>query len=123
MSRYEQFDRSRIELEDLAERGHDLTIDDCWPLDAPFEPYVHPEYDAFIEQLVEARRRDRAVIVMMGGHPIKLGLSRFFVDLVEQGVITHLATNGSGVIHDFELALVGGTSEDVQKWIRRGQFA
>jgi len=59
---------------------------------------------------------------MMGAHPIKLGLSRFLVDLIERRVITHLATNGAGMIHDFELAALGGTSEDVARWIRVGQF-
>ena len=54
---------------------------------------------------------------MLGGHPIKLGLSRYIIDLIERGLITHVATNGAGIIHDFELALVGGTSEDVSRWI------
>ncbi|HHW76088.1 MAG TPA: hypothetical protein GX399_03490 [Xanthomonadaceae bacterium] len=56
--------------------------------------------------------------VLLGGHPIKLGLSRYLIDLMERGWITHLATNGAGIIYDFELALVGGTSENV----RRGRF-
>ena len=59
---------------------------------------------------------------MMGGHAIKLGLSRYLIDLIERGIVTHLATNGAGIIHDFELALGGGTSENVSKWIQRGQF-
>jgi hypothetical protein len=62
------------------------------------------------------------VILFLGSHPIKLGLSRYLIDLMERGWITHLATNGAGIIHDFELALVGGTSEDVAKWIQVGQF-
>ena len=57
---------------------------------------------------------------MIGGHPIKLGLSRYLVDLIDRRIITHLATNGAGIIHDFELALAGGTSENVPKWIQRG---
>jgi hypothetical protein len=58
----------------------------------------------------------------MGAHPIKLGLSRFFVDLIERGMVTHVATNGAGIIHDYELSLGNGTSESVARWIRRGQF-
>lgn len=50
------------------------------------------------------------------------GRSRYLIDLIERGIITHLATNGAGLIHDFELALVGGTSEDVARWIKQGQF-
>ncbi len=59
---------------------------------------------------------------MMGAHPVKLGLNRFLVDLIERGMITHLATNGAGLIHDFELAWGQGTSESVPRWIREGQF-
>jgi hypothetical protein len=59
---------------------------------------------------------------LLGGHPIKLGLSRYLIDLVERRLVTHLATNGAGVIHDFELALAGGTSEDVARWLQVGQF-
>jgi hypothetical protein len=58
----------------------------------------------------------------LGGHPIKLGLSRYLIDLVERRLVTHVATNGAGVVHDFELALVGGTSEDVPRWLSAGQF-
>lgn len=122
MSRYELFDRRGIVLRRLEQRGHDLSIDACLPLDAPAEPFEHPEFSDLVEAIVAARRRGRPVIAMLGGHPIKLGLSRFLVDLIERRIITHLATNGAGIIHDFELALAGGTSEDVPKWIARGQF-
>lgn len=122
MSRYEQFDRRRIQLKDVAERGHDLRAEMCLPLKRPSSPYAHPEFDRLLDAIAQARQNGRPVIVMLGGHPIKLGLSRFLVDLVQRGIVTHLATNGSGIIHDFELALVGGTSENVPKWIRRGQF-
>jgi len=122
MSRYELFDRSRIALKDLAERGHDLTAADCKPLATRFEKYAHPEFGELVGQIVEARRQRRPVILMMGGHAVKLGLSRYLVDLIERGIVTHLATNGSGIIHDFELASGGGTSENVSKWIERGQF-
>jgi hypothetical protein len=122
MSRYELFDRKRIQLRDLHERGHDLTLAACRPLTPPERPYDHPEFGQLSQAILQARRDARPVIAMIGGHPIKLGLSRYLVDLIERHMITHLATNGAGVIHDFELALVGGTSEDVPKWIRAGQF-
>lgn len=122
MSRYPLFDRSQIRLAELARRGHDLRADDCRSLDAPFEPYQHPEYRELIDQIVAARRQGRPVIAMIGGHPVKLGLSRYLIDLMERGVITHLAANGAVLIHDYELALGGGTSESVPKWIQLGQF-
>jgi hypothetical protein len=122
MSRYATFDRSRIELRQLRERGHDLLAANVWPLDRPAAPFVHPEFPQLIDDIVAARRAGRPVVLMMGAHPIKLGLSRYLIDLIERGVVTHLATNGAGMIHDFELALGDGTSEDVPKWIQRGQF-
>ncbi len=122
MSRYEQFDRSRIRLVDVRQRGHDLTAADCAALMAPADPYDHPEFLEWVDQVIEARRDGRPVIAMIGGHPIKLGLSRFLVDLIERRVLTHLAGNGSVMIHDYELARWGGTSEDVSRWIQRGQF-
>ncbi len=122
MSRYKLFDRSRIALLDLAERGHDLHADDCKSLAASFDSYDHPEFHQLVDHIVEARRQGREVVLMMGGHAIKLGLSRYLIDLISRGLITHLATNGAGIIHDFELASGGGTSENVSKWIERGQF-
>jgi hypothetical protein len=59
---------------------------------------------------------------MMGAHPIKLGLSRYIIDMMRRGLITHVATNGAGIIHDFELSLGAGTSENVPRWIQAGQF-
>lgn len=122
MSRYKTFDRSRIELASLDERGSDLKAADCLPLSPPSQPYAHAEFGQLVERIRAARADGRPVIAMLGAHPIKLGLSRFLVDLVDRKLITHLATNGAGVIHDFELACFGGTSESVAKWIRVGQF-
>lgn len=122
MSRYPLFDRSQVELRQLRERGHDLLAQDVWPLDRAVEPYRHPEFPELIADVMSARAAGRPVVLMMGAHPIKLGLSRYLVDLIERGIVTHLATNGAGMIHDFELALGDGTSEDVPKWIQRGQF-
>ncbi|MBI5804851.1 hypothetical protein HZA73_02265 [candidate division TA06 bacterium] len=70
----------------------------------------------------KARSRGRPVIVMMGAHPIKCGLSPVLIDLIEQGYITHLATNGAGAIHDFEMAFWGKTSEDVAAGLEDGSF-
>ncbi len=122
MSRYPQFDRSQIRLLPLAQRGHQLTAQEVLPLAPPAEPFVAPGWPELVGAIQQARAKDRPVVLMMGGHPIKLGLSRFLIDLVQRGWITHVAGNGSVLIHDFELALVGGTSEDVPRWIARGQF-
>jgi hypothetical protein len=122
MSRYPQFDRSRIRLKPVSERQHDMTLDEVLPLGPPAEPYVHEEFGQLVDCIVTARAASRPVILMMGAHPIKLGLSRFLMDLVERGIVTLLATNGAGLIHDFELAWFGGTTESVARYIRDGQF-
>jgi hypothetical protein len=60
--------------------------------------------------------------MMMGAHVIKTGLSRFVIDLMERGMLTHVGVNGACVIHDYELALVGATTESVARYIQEGQF-
>jgi hypothetical protein len=116
------FDRSELSLASLHDRGHDLHAHECRELTAPFVPYAHPEFGELSQALLAARQRQAPVILMIGAHAIKLGLSRYLIDLIERGIVTHLATNGAGIIHDFELAAWGGTSENVSKWIQRGQF-
>jgi hypothetical protein len=122
MTRYQCFDRSKVQLDDVAKRGHLLIAEDCLQPAPPETPYQHEEFPQLVERIATARADDRPVIVMMGAHPIKLGLSRFLIELIGRRVITHLATNGAGLIHDYELATLGGTSEDVARWIREGQF-
>jgi hypothetical protein len=122
MSRFPLFDRSKLDLLPVQVRGHELTWDQCWQLEKPLQKFEHPDLPLLIERIVTARQHGRPVILMMGAHPIKLGLTRFLIDLVERGWLTHVAGNGAVLIHDFELALVGGTSEDVAKWIQVGQF-
>ena len=68
---------------------------------------------AVVSAIVEAKARGRAIIWGFGGHVIKTGLAPILVDLMRRGFVTAFATNGSGVIHDFEIALAGSTSEDV----------
>lgn len=74
------------------------------------------------EAMVLAHRRGRHIVLGMGAHPIKVGLSPVVIDLMERGVITAVAMNGAGIIHDFEIALLGQTSEDVEAEIDSGRF-
>lgn len=74
------------------------------------------------EAIVGARRAERPVILAMGAHPIKVGLSVIIADLIEKGIVTAIATNGAAIIHDFELSLYGSTSEDVQSNLADGTF-
>lgn len=72
--------------------------------------------------IINARRKDRPVILGMGAHPIKVGLSPIINDLINRELITAIATNGACIIHDFEIAYAGHTSEDVYEEIKTGMF-
>ncbi len=83
---------------------------------------VARDFLAVVDAIVRARRRDRGVLLMLGGHVVKTGLARVLIDLVRRGVFTHVAMNGSAAIHDYEIARFGGTSEDVAAGLRDGTF-
>ena len=70
----------------------------------------------------EARRKDRAVIFAMGGHVIKCGLGDIIIDLMRRGIISAIVMNGAASIHDFEIAMIGETSENVQAVLGEGAF-
>ena len=102
-----QLDLRNIELVRIALRGHDLVSARVAGL-VPTQGKTSFDFGELVAAIVRARQHNTPVIAMLGGHPIKLGLSRYIIDLIERGLITHIATNGAGIIHDFELALVGG---------------
>jgi hypothetical protein len=126
---YPMFDRSRLLVKPLPERVHDMKLDEVLSLDYPGESFSEPSGDTMpaalpqiAERMVRARRAGAPVILLMGAHVIKVGLSRFVIDLMERGVVTHVGMNGAGPIHDYELALVGATTESVARYIQEGQF-
>ena len=73
-------------------------------------------------KIAECHRRNRTVLLGMGAHPVKVGLSPLIIDFLERGIIHAVALNGAGVIHDFELAYMGETSEDVAATLKDGSF-
>jgi len=73
-------------------------------------------------KIAECHRKNRTVLLGMGAHPVKVGLSPLIIDFMERGIIHALALNGAGVIHDFELAFMGETSEDVAATLKDGSF-
>ena len=80
------------------------------------------EFRQTVDAIIAARRAGRPVVFAFGGHVIKTGCSPLVIDLIQRGLITALATNGSGAIHDLELAETGATSEEVAETIRDGSF-
>ena len=83
---------------------------------------VARDFRRVVDAMAGAARARRAVVAMLGGHVIKTGLTPLLLDLVRRGVITHIAMNGSGAIHDYEMARFGATSEDVAAGLRDGTF-
>lgn len=81
-----------------------------------------PDLREIAAKVVAARRNGRAVLLGMGAHVIKVGLSPLVVDLLRSGLITGLLLNGAGIVHDFEMAYQGATSEDVDATLGEGQF-
>jgi hypothetical protein len=91
-------------------------------LDDPTPPFDHPNLPILAQRIAAAHRQGGQVILMMGAHLLKVGLSRFIIDLMERRIVTHVAMNGAGPIHDFELALMGASTESVARYIQEGQF-
>jgi len=77
---------------------------------------------AVVQALVAARRQDGGILWGLGAHVIKTGLGPVLVDLMERGFVSAIATNGAAIIHDFEVALTGATSEDVEESLGPGRF-
>ncbi len=80
------------------------------------------ELKEVVEAVVKARRKNKPVMLMMGAHVIKCGLSPLIIELIEKGIVTSVSMNGAGVIHDFEIAFCGWTSEDVSSSLKDGSF-
>jgi len=119
---YPTFDRSQLRLLPLAERVHDFHMDQIIALDADVRLHDSDDLRNLAEAIRTARENGRPVILMIGAHVIKNGLQRFVIDLMERGYISHIAANGACAIHDFELSLIGATTESVARYITEGQF-
>jgi hypothetical protein len=123
---YSRFDRDRIRFRPLADRENRVSsARDIIPLSA----FPHPvpgdaaeAFDSTVRDVRAARKAGRPVILAFGAHAIKNGLGRVLIALMEEGWLTHLATNGAGIIHDWELSFLGATSEDVRTNVEIGEF-
>ena len=126
--RYEAFDTSRIRTYPLAGRRNKVTLQDMvhpnavagLKLDVPVE--TRRLIAEVAAAATAARMNGRPVILFTGAHLVKNGLGPLVIDLVRRGVLTLVAGNAATAIHDFELALIGQTSEDVPQALERGEF-
>jgi hypothetical protein len=118
---YPQFDRSRLRIQPLARRQHDLTLDILQPLDGPIT-FSHPSIPIIGQRIHEAKARGASRILMMGAHVLRAGTQRHLIDLMERGLISLIAMNGAGPIHDWEFALIGASTESVARYVSSGEF-
>jgi hypothetical protein len=121
-SRYETFDRGRLRLFPLGERRNLVDLSRVLAVGEASPPFDDERLGALAEAIASARRNGSAVIMMMGAHVIKQGLSRHVGEMLRRGWLTLLATNGACMIHDYEMAMIGATSESVAENIRDGRF-
>jgi hypothetical protein len=132
MGKYKEADLSRLKRLSAAERPTKVSVTE---FARPLEPAAAaallrslPDQLAakalreVIARTVAAHRERRPVVLMLGGHVIKVGVSPCFIELLERGVITHVAMNGAAAIHDVEIARLGRTSEDVEANLATGSF-
>jgi hypothetical protein len=130
---YEDFDLSGVRTYPLATRKSKANAAD---FATPYRPgggmasllesfpaiLAAADFKAVVHAIRAAREGDRGIIWGLGAHVIKTGLGPVLIDLMERGYVSALATNGAVVIHDFEIALSGGTSEDVDEALGPGRF-
>ena len=118
--RYPLFDRSQLRLSPLEQRRHDFTAHKILPLNPARA--LAPEFKEVAQEILRAREKGASVILMMGAHVLRSGVQRYLIDLMECGLITAVAGNGACAIHDYELALIGATTESVAHYIQDGRF-
>lgn len=123
---YFKLDRSNLKFKSLADRENKIYIErDHIPVDR-LPNRQSSEFHAIISKcanrIIKARNLKRSVIMAFGAHTIKNGLAPVISALIKEGWVTHLATNGAGIIHDWEFAYQGKSSEDVRKNVELGQF-
>ncbi len=130
---YEEFDLTTVRTYPLASRTSKANAAD---FATPYRPgsgvgsfieslpalLAASDFKAVVAAIAEAKLADRGILWGLGAHVVKTGLAPVIIDLMERGYVSGIATNGAGVIHDFELALSGSTSEDVEEALGPGRF-
>ncbi len=116
-----RFNPNSLRLKPLADRQHDLELDCISGLNLVSGSMVE-RMEPLARKLAAAKERGRARILMMGAHVIRAGVQRYLIDLMEKGWLDCLAFNGAGIIHDYEFARIGATTESVAKYIQTGEF-
>lgn len=121
------FDRSLMQHQDLALRQNRLRIQEIallpeQALEEDVSPRLLERIQPLSRQILEAQQKGAAIICAFGAHAIKNGLGPLLAAFLKRGWFTHLATNGAGIIHDWEFAYQGKSSEDVKANVLQGSF-
>lgn len=116
------FDRNSLKIKALSERESNLDISSIADLDAARAAKAHKGIRETALRIVRAKEGGSSVILMIGAHVIRSGVQKYLIDLMARGYISCIAVNGACMIHDFEFALIGATTESVARYIKDGQF-
>ena len=123
---YSVFDREQLEIRPLNERKNKVVIDRDAVLSWQKPKILSDECNALIgktaARIQSAREKKSSVMLTFGAHTIKNCMAPTLIELMQHGWLTHLATNGAGIIHDWEIAFQGQTCEDVRANVDRGRF-
>jgi len=133
MSKFDPISLDGVKSYPLKDRASKVSIDDFgqpwktggnlghWVASLP-KMLAGNDFRNIVTSIVRAYQSGKTIILAMGAHAIKVGLNPVIIDLLERGIISGLAMNGAGIIHDTELAMVGHTSEDVPAQLGEGKF-
>lgn len=123
---YPKLDRDRLDIKRLDDRKNKVYIEKDHIRVTHKPEHLSENSRKLIERTAErirlARKQSRSVMLTFGAHTIKNGMSPTLIALMEEGWVTHLSTNGAGIIHDWEFAFQGKSSEDVRENVHLGQF-
>jgi hypothetical protein len=114
------FNRTALKLAPLSTRRHLLDTNAIMPLEYKGTP--HQNLSEVAQRMYDAKKIGASIVLMMGAHVLRAGVQRFIVDLMQKGLISCVAMNGAGVIHDYEFSLIGATTESVADYIPTGKF-
>ena len=130
---YEEFDLSGIRTDPIKSRTSKARVEDfarSAPPDGSLAAFLDSlprmlaaaDFNVVVRAIVEAKRAAAGVVWGLGAHVVKTGLGPVLIDLMERGFVSAIATNGASIIHDFEVAISGATSEDVDESLGPGRF-
>ena len=120
--RSSKFDRTALRIKSLAQRKHDLDISIISNLNPTKTLKIDKEIREVAKRIISAKANNSAIILMIGAHVIRSGVQNYLIDLMKRGYISCIAMNGGGMVHDFEFALIGATTESVAYYLKNGQF-